>query len=50
MTPREQRNERLGTKLVRQLEQRHYEAYYCATASEAVAKVLTLIPEGSTIS
>lgn len=50
MTPREQRNERLGKKLVQQLEQRHYEAYYCATAADAVAKVLTLIPEGSSIS
>ena len=50
MTPREQRNERLGNKLVKQLEQRHYEAYYCKTAKEAVDKILSIIPEGSSIS
>jgi L-lactate utilization protein LutB len=49
MTPREQRNQRLGEKLAGQLKQRHYEAYYCKTAEEAVEKVLTLIPEQSTV-
>lgn len=27
----------------------HFEAYYCPTATEAIEKVLSLIPEGSSI-
>ena len=49
MTPTEQRNERLGAKMVKQLERRHFEAYYCATAEEARQQVNKLIPDGSSV-
>lgn len=50
MTPKEIRNEKLGAKMIRNLERRNFEAYYCPTAKEALQKVLSLIPEGSSIS
>lgn len=50
MTPKEIRNERLAQKMIKNLERRNMEACYCATASEAIEKVLSLIPEGSSIS
>jgi len=50
MTPQEQRNERLAQKMMKSLQQRHYDAYYCHNAEELRAKVKELIPEGSTIS
>ena len=49
MTPNEQRNERLGAKMVKAMQRRHFDAYYCATASEAKAKVNELIPDGSSV-
>ena len=49
MTPNEQRNERLGTKMVKAMQRRHFDAYYCATASEAKAKVNELIPDGASV-
>ena len=49
MTPNEQRNERLGAKMVKAMQQRHFDAYYCATASEAKAKVNELIPDGASV-
>lgn len=49
MTPKETRNNQLGERLVKKLAQRHYEAYYCPTAQEAVEKALSLIEENSTI-
>lgn len=48
--PREIRNQRLADKLIKNLERRHYEAYYCPTGQEATEKILSLIPEGSSIS
>ena len=48
-TPTELRNSRLGARLVSQLQRRHFEAYYCATAVEAVARVNQLIADGSTV-
>ena len=50
MTPKEKRNERLAAKLITNLERRHFEAYYCHTASDIIAKVKEIIPEGSSIS
>ncbi len=50
MTPKEIRNERLAQKMIKNLERRNMEACYCAKASEAIEKVLSLIPEGSSIS
>lgn len=41
--------EKKAAVLVKNLEKRHFEAYYCATKGEALAKALELIPEGSTV-
>ena len=38
-----------GEVLVKNLQKRHFEAYYCATRAEALEQVLALIPEGSTV-
>lgn len=35
--------------LVKNLEKRHFEAYYCETKEAALAKALELIPEGATV-
>lgn len=48
-TPREKRNELLGNTLVKSLERRHFEAYYCPTAKEALETILNLIPEKSSV-
>ena len=42
----EQRNALLAARVVQALESRHFEAYFCKTGEEAVAKVLALMPEG----
>jgi len=49
MTPKEIRDERLARKMIKNLERRHFEAYFCKTAEEAVRKVLDIIPEGSSV-
>ncbi len=49
MNNREKRNQRMAEKLIKNLKQRHFEAYYCATAAEAVAQVSALIPDGSSV-
>lgn len=38
-----------GNILVRNLQKRHFEAYYCETASEALDKALELIPKGASV-
>ena len=38
-----------GPILVKNLQKRHFEAYYCPTKEEALAQVLALMPEGSTV-
>ena len=38
-----------GEVLVKALQKRHFEAYYCASKDEALKQVLDLIPEGSTV-
>lgn len=38
-----------GPILVKNLNKRHFEAYYCENREEALAKALELIPEGSTV-
>jgi len=48
-TPKELYYEKRGNILVKNLQNRHFEAYYCATAEEALAKALELIPEGASI-
>ena len=49
LKPEEQRNERLAATLIKQLNRRHMEAYYCATATEAVSQVSALIADGSSV-
>lgn len=49
ITPKEKRSEMLGQRLVSMLQKRHFEAYYCANAEEALAKVSELVPDGSTV-
>ena len=49
MTPKEIRNDKLGERLVKNLERRHFEAYYCSTSAEAVDRVQSLIPDGSSV-
>ena len=38
-----------GPVLVKNLQSRHFDAYYCSTKAEALEKALELIPKGSTI-
>ena len=49
MTPTESRNELLAAHIIRHLERRNMEAYYCPTAAEAAAKVSELIPDGASV-
>ena len=48
-TPRELYYEKRGKILVKNLQARHFEAYYCADKEAALKKALELIPEGSTV-
>ena len=48
--PRELMNEKRGSNVVKNLEARNFEAYYCATGEEALKKALELIPEGASVS
>ncbi len=48
-TPREIYYEKRGTQLVKNLQGRHFEAYYCANRQEALEKALELIPEGASV-
>ena len=41
--------EKRGRTLVKNLESRHFEAYYCATREEALAKALELLPAGASV-
>ena len=49
-TPIETRNELLAKKIIKNLERRNMEGYYCKTKEEAVKKALEIIPEGSSVS
>ena len=49
MTPKELRSERLAARMIKQLQRRHMEAFYCPTAAEAVKKVSELITDGSSV-
>lgn len=46
---KQQYYEKRGKILVKNLKNRHFDAYYCATKEDALAKALELIPEGSTV-
>jgi hypothetical protein len=41
--------EKRGEILVKNLKSRHFDAYYCATKEDALAKALELIPEGASV-
>ncbi len=49
-TPIELRNEKLGAKVVKALEGRHFEAVYVNTKEEALEKALCYIPEKAVVS
>ncbi len=49
MTPQEERNALLASRLIKNLNRRNMEAFYCETGKEAVQKVSELIEDGSTI-
>ena len=48
-TPIEQYYKKRGEILVKNLKARHFDAYYCDTKEEALAKTLELIPEGRSV-
>ena len=48
-TPKEKYYEKRGNILVKNLQSRHFDAYYCANKEEALAKALELIPEGASV-
>lgn len=49
MTPKQKYYENVATTIIKNLEKRQMEGYYCATGEEAVKKALELMPEGSSI-
>ena len=49
-TAMEQYYDKRAQILVKNLQSRHFDAYYCKTKEEALAKELELIPNGSTVS
>ena len=49
MTRQETRNQKLAERLIKNLNRRHIEAFYCKTGAEAVNKVQDLIPDGSSV-
>ena len=48
-TPKELYYAKRGQIMVKNLQSRHFEAYYCANKEEALKKILELIPEGSSV-
>lgn len=48
-TPKELYYAKRGEILINNLKKRHFDAYYCATRQEALAKALELIPQGASI-
>ena len=48
-TPKEIAYEKRGNILVKNLESRHFEAYYCKTKEQALQKALEWIPEGASV-
>ncbi len=49
MTPKQERNRRLGESVVAALKARHFDAQYCETAKDALAAALSLIPHGASV-
>ncbi|MBO4732057.1 MAG: lactate utilization protein [Spirochaetaceae bacterium] len=50
MEPKKQMYDKAGPKVAEALKNRNFDAYYCSTAEEAVAKVLALIPKEHVVS
>lgn len=48
-TPTEARNELLAAKIIKGLQKRHMEGYFCKTSEEAIKKAQELISEGSSV-
>lgn len=48
--PKAQYYQKRGEILVKNLNARHFDAYYCATREEALEKALELIPQGASVS
>ena len=48
-TAKELYYEKRGKLLVKALQNRHFDAYYCANSTEALSKALELIPEGASV-
>lgn len=49
-TPLILRAQKLGLQMVASLKKRHFDAYFCPTASQALQQALALIPEQDTVS
>ena len=49
MTPQEKRNELLAQKMIKNLQRRNMETFYCPTAAEAVKKISALIEDGNSV-
>ena len=49
MKPQQERNERIARTMIKNLQRRHIEAFYCPTGEEAVRKVSELIADGSSV-
>ncbi len=48
-TQQEERNQKLAERIIKSLNRRNMEAFYCPTGKEAVEKVMELIADGSTV-
>jgi hypothetical protein len=49
MSPKEIAKQNLANTIIKNMEKKNLEAYYCATSKEAVEKALSLMPEGASI-
>lgn len=49
MTPKETANQQLANTIIKNMEKKNMEGYYCPTGREAVEKALSLMPEGSSV-
>ena len=48
-SPKQERNSKIGARVVAALNARHFDAQYCETAADAVAAALSLIPTGASV-
>ena len=50
MTPKQQHHEILAETVIKNLEKRHMEGYYCVTKKEALDKALSFLQDDATVS